>query len=115
MLIPLLIVALCSTALYYLGSRARITSWLWSRYPTWLAGFMDCAACSGFWYGFALALVLDVRLEEIRALPSILGAMVIGLCSIVWTPLLASLHDFALYRMGSAAEDSTEPPVSLSE
>ena len=32
----------------------------WSRYPTSLARFMDCPACSGFWYGAILA-ILDAR------------------------------------------------------
>lgn len=108
MLTSLLIIALCSTALYYLGSRARITSWLWSRYPVWLAGFMDCAACSGFWYGFALAFIFDPQLAEMHEIPQFLVAVVVGLCSIVWTPLIASLHDFALYRMGSIAPPSDE-------
>lgn len=109
-----ILVALCSTALYYLGSRAKITSWLWSRYPAWLAGFMDCAACSGFWYGFGLAFAFDVHLAEIREVPQFVVAIIIGLCSIVWTPLLASLHDFALYRMGSVVPESTSIKITPS-
>jgi hypothetical protein len=51
----LVLYPLLTCTLWYLGTRAVITSWLWSRYPPRLARFMDCSACAGFWYGFAVA------------------------------------------------------------
>jgi hypothetical protein len=56
-MVVLILFSLISTALFYLGSRALITRWLWSQYPQWLSHFMDCAACVGTWWGFVLAFV----------------------------------------------------------
>jgi len=41
--------------LYYLGAYAAVTQRLWSRYPPYVRELADCPACSGFWYGLALA------------------------------------------------------------
>jgi hypothetical protein len=99
----LILFALLSTAFFYLGSRATITSFLWSRYPKRFAKFMDCPACSGFWYGAALALAaiaLDVPLPlELRA--SWWAPIVVGWMSIVWTPIGSAMLQNALETVGS--------------
>lgn len=84
---------------YYLGSRALITRFLWSRYPKWLDNYMLCAACSGFAYGVGVAFGLGWWLE----LPFLglsgrwpLTPLIVGLCSTVWTPVVAAGHLWAL-------------------
>ena len=47
---------LCA-ATYYLVARAKVTSFLWRRYPRWLAYWTDCSACSGTWYALGWAFV----------------------------------------------------------
>ena len=96
--------ALLCASLFYLGSRALITSWLWRRYPRWLAVFLDCSACSGFWYGAALAFVfrwpaLAVRGDEWWA------PIAIGLFSIAWTPMAVGLLQAGFERAGTTVED----------
>lgn len=41
----LILYPMLTTALYYLGARAMITKFIWSRYPKWLDKFMLCSAC----------------------------------------------------------------------
>lgn len=109
----LLIYALLTPALFYLGSRAVITSWLWSRYPPKLARFMDCAACSGFWYGVAVSLALRLPVypgdvptgSENYPGSFVLTPFVVGLCAIVWTPIVAGIMQAGFERLGSVVED----------
>jgi len=71
-----------STALYYLGARAKVTRPLRRLYPDALADLMYCPACSTFWYGGILALVLGRPL----------GLPFLGLDGGAWyTPLAAGL------------------------
>lgn len=56
MMLMLVLYAMLATSFWYLGSRALVTRALWTRYPRWLATFMDCPACTGFWWGLILAL-----------------------------------------------------------
>jgi hypothetical protein len=98
---PFLIYALLTSAAFYLGSRAVITRKLWSRYPINLAKFMDCAACSGAWYGFLASAILRLPLPGILA-NEWASVPVIGLCSIVWTPIVAGLMQAGFERLGSA-------------
>lgn len=88
-----------SAALYYLGCRAQITAWLWSRYPPRLDRFMLCAACSGTWFGFALAAGLGYPLKIPFA--GLTGAawytpFIVGGVTLWTTPLLAVVHIKAL-------------------
>jgi len=106
---------LLSTALFYLGSRAMITQWLWSRYPPRLARFADCSACTGFWWGLILALVLG-RHEHLNLLEldaeDFWTPIVAGLCSMVWTPIVAGVMQRGFDSVGSAVADPpTEFPV----
>lgn len=100
--------ALLGAAAYYLGSRATITHWLWSRYPERLDRFMLCAACSGFWYGVGAAMGIGWYLDvPFLVLPGRfwLTPCVVGLCSLVFTPWLSAKHLAAL-------ETTTGPPLS---
>lgn len=99
---PLVIYALLTTAAFYLGSRAVITRFLWSRYPPAFARFMDCAACSGFWYGLIAAGALDLGPANV---PPAARPVVIALCSAVWTPIVAGLMQHGFEQLGSAVED----------
>jgi len=103
-MMTLLLYTLLSSALFYLGSRALVTRWLWSRYPAWLVGFMDCAACTGFWYGFFAALTLG-RHEGLAVLGLAADAWltppIVGLCTLVLTPIGAGLMQRGLDSLGS--------------
>lgn len=115
-MMTLVIFALLSTALYYLGSRALITRWLWSRYPSAIAHFMDCAACSGFWYGFFLSLAYGdehafdgaLTLPSNQVLRAFMTSSIVGLCMLVLTPLVAGLMQYALVIVGSAVDEEKE-------
>lgn len=103
----LIVYALVSTALYFLGSWALVTSWLWSRYPERVRRFMDCAACSGFWFGVACAAIggaVGYRgpFEGPLAGP---GWMVLsGLVTMVTTPILAWPMIGSLHRLNDVGE-----------
>lgn len=101
-----------TVALFYLGSRATITSWLWSRYPRWLASFMDCAACSGFWYGLILALTVG-RWEHISYFGHYDGVtpLLVALGAMVWTPIVGGLMQWGFEHLGSAVDPSPPTPV----
>ena len=104
----LLLYTLVTPSLFYLGSRAVITSFLWSRYPHKLASFMDCSACSGTWYGALVAyaggyhLGLDV-LGLDGATPAAVVAVALG--SMTWTPIVAGLVQRGFDTLGSAVSD----------
>lgn len=104
----LILYALLTTAAYYLGSRARVTSWLWSRYPPGFGRFMDCAACSGTWFGFGfgVALAWGVGVSPL-GIPSDewYTPFLIGMGSMVWTPILAGLMQLGFQWNGSAFEE----------
>ena len=100
----LILYPLLTAALFYLGSRAVITSWLWTRYPRWLAAWADCAACSGFWYGTLTAVVFKFSLFGLDG-HHWTTPIIVGLCSMIWTPMVAALHQTALLHLGSALPD----------
>lgn len=101
---------LICAALFYLGSRAVITSWLWSRYPQPLAKFLDCAACAGTWYGAGVAafggLVLDLDFLTLDGQAPTTW-VIVGLCAMIWTPIVASWQSNALNTLGSAVDEPT--------
>jgi hypothetical protein len=109
-----ILIALVATALFYLGSRAELTRALWSRYPARFASFMDCSACTGFWYGTVLAATvgcfgnmayLGLDLNNPWSWP------IVGLASIVTTPIVAGLMQRGIDSLGVAApvDVNTEP------
>lgn len=89
---------LLTTALYHLLARATVTEWLWSKYPPALDRFLSCAACSGFWYGFFLALLLIPGAD--RHILHLDGPICVGLASMVWTPIMAGLQEWGLGILG---------------
>lgn len=99
-----------STALYILGSRAKITSWLWSRYPPWIEYWALCPACSGFWYGVLLAMVVGMPLE-MPFLGLDPGAPytppIVGLWALVTTPILAH-HSVLGWAQLAVVDDERE-------
>lgn len=100
----LVLYPLLTAAIFYLGSRAVITSWIWSRYPRWLAMLADCAACSGFWAGLGVAWALRFPFLGLDG-HHWFTPVVVGLCSMIWTPLVAALHQHAMITLGSAIPD----------
>ena len=105
-----LIYPLLTAALYYLGARAMITQFLWSRYPPRIDAFMQCAACAGFWYGAGLGIAgLCTRTPFLGSL-AWWTPVVIGLASVVWTPIVASAHETALLRLSGA--ENPRPPAA---
>ncbi len=109
----LLLYVLLSSAFFYLGSRALITRWLWSRYPAGLVGFMDCAACTGFWYGFLSALTLgrsqNLALFDLAA-DAWVTPPIVGLCTLVLTPIVAGLMQRGLDSLGSVVQPDDQQP-----
>jgi hypothetical protein len=99
----LLLLVLLSTAFYYLGSRATITSFVWDRYPPAFGRFMDCAACSGFWYGILVstAFVVAGRDLPLELTPDVLSILVCGWISMVLTPIGAGLLQRGFEMNGS--------------
>jgi hypothetical protein len=85
-----LYLTLC-TAAYYLVARAKITSFLWRRYPAWLEYWVLCAACSGLWYGLGCAALGYHYDLPLFGLPpdSALGVVSAGALGMVWTPVAA--------------------------
>jgi sterol desaturase/sphingolipid hydroxylase (fatty acid hydroxylase superfamily) len=106
----LLLYPLLTTAMYYLLARAEITRFLWSRYSPRVDRFMACAACTGFWYGLAVAIWGRYAELTFMALSgdAYYTPLVIGLCSMIWTPVVAWLHLAALDRLGMPEHE--EPP-----
>lgn len=103
--------ALLTTAVYYLLAKAMITRWLWSKYPAWLDYYTSCAACSGFLYGVIVALGLGCTFDlTFLGLPgrSWLTPMLVGLGSMVWTPITANWQIQALLNLG--VEDPRSDP-----
>lgn len=100
--------SILACSMYYLGSRATVTSWLWSRYPASFARFMDCPACSGFWYGVWLSVTIG-RLCGLSYLGldpySPLTPFLVGLCTLTTTPIVAAIMLAAFDRVGSAVGD----------
>ena len=124
----LLLYPLLTTAAYYLGARALVTRFLWSRYPVWLDSFMLCSACSGFWYGLGAGIYGRFYGVDFLGLPArdLSTPLVIAFCSTVWTPLVSALHATALDRLGEpgssvhtdkeeAHANKEEPPRTVLE
>lgn len=106
----ILTLPLITAALFYLGSRAVITQRIWSRYPPRLAAFMDCASCSGFWFGVCVSAV-SLGKEYWGSVPSLYNVVgyvtqvvTYGLISLETTPLIAALHQKSMEFLGSAVE-----------
>lgn len=109
----ILIYPLLTAALYYLGARAMITQALWSRYPPRVDAFMQCAACAGFWYGAGLGVTGLIIGTPFLGSAAWWTPIVVGLAAIVWTPIIANVHEAALYQLsgGDKSTASENPPA----
>jgi hypothetical protein len=91
---------LLAAALYYLGARAKITKPIWQLWEdTWFSRFLECAACSGFWYGTitsSIGYALGWHLFGAHAWWTIPTT---AIASIVTTPLLAAAHERAMHQL----------------
>jgi len=98
----LILFLLVPAATFFLGSRATITQFLWSHYPQWFLSLRECAACSGFWDTLLLALFLRFIVEApLPLLPnSSWCPLLLALCGIVVTPIVAAVHDRAMRWLG---------------
>lgn len=111
----LVLYALLSAAMFYLGSRALITKPIWSRYPASIASFMDCAACTGFWWGTAWALTIGRHFEiDVGPLPAMHQGtpLLVGLCTCALAPLAAAFMQWGLDYLGSATPPPNDQPPS---
>lgn len=112
MIDSIFVLPLVTAALFYLGARAQITSFLWSRYPARLDALMSCAACSGFWYGLAggaIGYAFDV---SFIGSTSPWAVLIAGAMSIVWTPIVAAKMERALTEL-SGATSAEDAPYNL--
>lgn len=92
--------ALATPALYHLGARAKLTQAIWSRWEdTGFGRFMNCAACSGFWYGLIVATIGYVLGWTFFGSHAWWTIPTVGTCGIVTTPLLAAAHERALHQL----------------
>lgn len=99
---------LLTTTLFFLGSRARITQSIWSRYPRWLERFMDCAMCTGAWYGIAVAIVLLKLGYHYPGLDDRHAPFVIFLASAAWTPIVSAIVQWSMEWLGAKTALSDE-------
>jgi hypothetical protein len=88
--------ATLATATYYLVARAKVTSWIWRRYPRPIAYWADCAACAGTWYalGWAWVAYHYNGTDLMLATPIWLHFVLAGAIGMVWTPVLAWLQAY---------------------
>ena len=96
----LLLYLLLTPALWYLSARAVLTEPLWGRveehFPR-LGAFLACSACAGTWWGFLVgALGHEVLEMRFLGVDSHLSFLLVGLCAMTWTPVIAAAHDWAL-------------------
>lgn len=89
-MIATILIVTASTCAYYLASRAKITEWAWSRYPSWLEYWTLCAACSGAWYGAGAAAGLAYG-ADLWMFPHWLNHVAGAALGMVWTPILGAL------------------------
>jgi hypothetical protein len=102
MIDSIFVLPLITTALFYLGARAQITSFLWSRYPARLDALMSCAACSGFWYGLGTAAIGYAFDVPFLGSTSPWAILIAGAMSIVWTAVIAAKMERALTELSGA-------------
>ena len=87
---------LCASASYLL-TRAKITEWLWSRYPAPVAQFLDCTACSGFWFGVGCGIWGALAARPFADLPAHAWytVLITGLFGMIATPIVSFAHTYA--------------------
>lgn len=91
---------LLTAALFHLGARAVITQPIWSRFPDWLYSIIQCSACAGTWYGFICAACGRASGVPFLGTTAWWAIVIVGLMSMVWTPIIAALHEFSMRALG---------------
>lgn len=101
----LVLYPLLTVALYYLGARAMITRFFWEwteRDLPKLGAFLGCAACAGTWFGAFVGAfgygILGWRFLGVDG--ALLNTILPAACAMVWTPILAAVHDRAMRELG---------------
>lgn len=107
----LLLYASLTSALFYLGSRALLTAFLWTRYPPKLARFFDCPSCTGFWWGVIATIVVPPPWYTWPFYHEWSSPIIVGLCAIVWTPIVAGLMQRGFESLGSAVPEDDDGPA----
>ncbi len=110
-MIALILYSLVSVALSYLAARAKITRWLWSRYPAPFESFTLCTACIGTWAGAACGAFGWWRGIPFLGLPPDHWTTVVAaaLACMVSTPPLAYLHLLALEALSTPDDEDAFP------
>lgn len=99
-----------SAALWYLASAALVTRPLWSRYPRWLGAWASCPACSGTWYGAALAVAFGLsRGWTWFGVPLPWSVPLCGLWTLLWAAPLARLLYSSLVATAPPPDDPGGP------
>lgn len=102
---------LLAAALYYLGARTHITQRLWNSYPDGFYNFMACPMCSPFWYTL---LIVNVARAFGYEYPGFLDQrhayLVLPLCAIVVTPMVAILVETGVRLVHAAMKPPEEQP-----
>lgn len=92
MILKLVFVPIIATAFWYLGALATITQrprQLIADRSSWFTALLQCAACSGTWYGAGLALWAQPFGD--RGWDLFEGCVSLGLVCQITTPLLGAL------------------------
>lgn len=97
-----------AAASFYLGNRALITSWLWTRYPDWLDRQRSCPSCAGFWDTIALGFAFQAAGADLLLPAEPWAPLVLGAAGIVLVPLLTGLHAAAIHATGSTYESDSQ-------
>jgi hypothetical protein len=107
-----LYVILCTGASFLLA-RAKITEWLWSKYPAWLDYYLSCTACSGFALGVGCAAIGGWCFDfDFLSFPahSWMAVLASGCAAMVLVPILAWAQTSALINFGDVSTNT--PPVT---
>jgi hypothetical protein len=105
----ILIYPLLTTALFYLGARAKLTAPITRHLPGELNEVLACPACSGAWYGMACAVFGFFTRTPFLGASAWWTLPVIALASMIWTPMLAALQEASIYRLWSEPAQDQQP------
>lgn len=110
-MIELLILTVCATSIWYLGSAAVITElprlWIAVRWPS-VSHWLACPACSGLWYGAGLAGLAAWIRRPILDLDLPAAIVVSGVVCLTCVPLLGRLLLDSLIHVGRILSPSDE-------
>lgn len=99
----LLFYTLLSSAVFYLTVLAEITRFLWSRYPSRIARFLECPACQSFWSALLLSYFFGF---DFFGVSGWYKPVVVGFCVMVCTPIVIALMISALKRSQIVPDDA---------